>query len=221
MLINIIKCIIFIIYIYSCQPDDIININNDINQAVIHYNNAIQLQTELSDNNNNKQDIITLYLQSIQLYPTFCQAHQNLACIYESVGDITYAIYYHNMSILYADTDIFKIGAIANLINIYLNTNMIQYEPYKNNSYYNILELESLMSTYNIYPPNAGFTLGNYYNYNGEYDKALVIFMTLYKENKYNINAIMNIGNYYFRKNDYIPTIYYYNLALDAINLAE
>ena len=219
MLNNIIKSLIFIAYIYSCQSEDLIIINNDINQALIHYNNAIQLQTDLSDRN--KQTIITLYLQSIQLYPTFCQAHQNLDCIYESIGDITSAIYYHNMSITYADSDLFKIGAIANLINIYLNTNMIQYEPYKNNTYYHILELESLMSTYNIYPPNVGFTLGNYYNYNGEYDKALVIFMTLYEVDKHNINAIMNIGNYYFRKNDYIPTIYYYNLALEVMNLAK
>ncbi len=75
------------------------------------------------------EQAVQLYLEAVALYPQFQEAHQNLAVLYENLGNPSLSIYHNSLSfeaaLRRADNSYFVSSALNNLLTTYLSTREI------------------------------------------------------------------------------------------------
>ena len=190
-----------------------------VGQAYDLYNKAIE-------NQNKKQYDIALskYQQAIDRYFYFPQAHQNLAILYEQYGNFEQAIYHHEKAVETIpkayfndgdDVDIFKGGAVSNLMSTYISSSYLQ--QYINRKSLNkdrgsitesdrkleqTIELLYELQTSHTPPiPTVMFSLGNYLLIIGKKNEGVDKLLQLLSYYPNHVMSLLTLGNFFFKQN--------------------
>ncbi len=185
-----------------------------------------------------RQDFICskrYYLEALELYPTFPEAHQNIAIIIESTSksndkyeeNYENVIYHHQKSIEYARDDVFLAAAMANLASVEFNHfkhrhgNMITSMDINNEKIQYIIKILNKSLEIDKKGAHALFTIGQVYSDISHTNEAYKYFETLSLYDPENTLALLNLGNFHFKAGNYSEAVNYYNKALNSKNFNQ
>lgn len=175
------------------------------------------------------------YLEALELYPTFPEAHQNIAIIIESSSknDDNYeenyerVIYHHQKSIEYARDDTFLAAAMANLASVefhyfkHRHGNTITSMDIHNEMIQNIIRILNKSLEIDNKGAHALFTIGQVYSDVSHTNEAYKYFEALSLYEPENTLALLNLGNFHFKAGNYSEAANYYNKALSSKQLNQ
>ena len=185
-----------------------------------------------------RQDFICskrFYLEALELYPSFPEAHQNIAIILETTSKNTESydenyrnvIYHHQKSVEYARDDTFLAAALANLASVefshfkHQNGNIITSMDINNKRIQSIIEILNRSLEIDKKGAHALFTIGQVYSEISHTKEAQKYFETILLYEPENTLALLNVGNFYFKVSNYSEAVNYYNKALNSKKLSQ
>lgn len=173
------------------------------------YNKAVKL-THLGDH----QAAISAYLAALALKYEFPENHQNVAILYEKMGQPELSLEHHIQSVLHASSDTFKSSALVNLALHSMSYSKGAVILDKNE--YDVVALLHTAIELNPNNEDAHFALGAFYTDLMQYDLAYVNIDRGIEINPHNAIGLMNKGNHFFRIGNHKTALDWYSKAQTA-----
>eukprot|EP01032_Pedospumella_encystans_P010712 gene10712-12498_t len=171
------------------------------------YNQAVHLQRQ-----GEFLMAIDTYLQALQYFPEFPEAHQNLGHLYETQKNFERTKYHHAMSIRHASSAEFNATAIVNLVLLEMRTNVMDLTRLHELSRI-LVEAEQVSptSTHVLFQQALLFEkMGQDQLYLNKLQRVVAL------DDRHSL-AYLNIGNYYFRINNFEVATKFYKHSLDRL----
>jgi tetratricopeptide (TPR) repeat protein len=161
----------------------------------------------------NDEIALVQYMSALADCLQFPEAHQNIALIYDRLGDFKMCKHHHNFSIEYAASDLFKAFAILNLVNLEIKT-----PPYPSSvQLLDLIELINEARSLNPIDAVVDYTAGLISEMMGRQHEAMRSFGQALAKNPMHYLSLLNIGNLYFRRNDFASATEFYEQAIGSL----
>lgn len=156
---------------------------------------------------------ISMYLQALEMFPEFPEAHQNLGHLYDHQNDLIAARLHHKASVKYASSAKFNASAIVNLVLVERKLQPLQDKP-------QLLRLSALLDEAELLEPsnvNVIFTHALIYEQLGEAQLCTAKLKRVIVLDDRHSLAWLNLGNQWFRANDFDVAAKFYKNALERL----
>jgi tetratricopeptide (TPR) repeat protein len=182
--------------------------------AVEIYNAAVELSR-----NNFKQEALDKYVMALDIDPTFAEAHQNVALLFETAGNQERAVYHTIESLKWSRNAIFRGSSLANVVTLLVNWNLFE----KNRDLVVMVlgYFEEALTTGNYSDPQRADLLNsvaNVYKSVGDHSTALRYYRETLEYASNHTLARFGVGNIYFYRRNFTEASVYYLRCLGVLN---